>query len=105
MSDRVVVSCGYSGQKLLISNREGVTLHEVALPFVPSCLAVSASTVAVGGNHSVCLVSVEEGNIIATLPIPSNPWSLAFDEQGKRLACGMRHGLLHSSFLPSCVEV
>ena len=96
MSDRMVVSCGTEDRKLFISSREGATLHEVALPFMPRSLAVSGSTVAVCGNGNVCLVGIEAGNIIATLPGPSNPFSLAFDEQRTRLACGLYSGLLVS---------
>ena len=108
MGDRVVVSCGDRGKKLFISSREGATLHEIALHFAPDCLDVSASTVAVGGDgSSVCLVGVEAGNIIATLPVPALPYSLDFNEQGTRLACGLASGLnIYSlSFLTPCVDV
>ena len=93
MGDRVVVSCGSGDQKLFISSCEGVTLHEVVLPFKPACLSVSATKIAVGGNGKVCLVSVEAVIITATLLVPSLPCSLAFDEQGSRLACGLDIGL------------
>ena len=90
----MVAFCGYGDQKLSISSREGATLHEIALPFNPRCLTASITTVAVGGNASVFLVGVEAGSITATLPIPSLPCCLAFGDQGKKLGCGLRHGLL-----------
>ena len=108
MDDRVVASCGSDDQTLFILSREGATLHEVALPFKSSCIATFATTVAVGGHEDededededgddiVCLVGVEAGNIIATLPIPTYPFSLAFNEQGMTLACGMGGGLFLS---------
>ena len=93
MSDRLVASCGTADQKLYISSREGVTLHEVALPFKPTRVAVSATFAAVGFRGTIRLVDVETGNITATLRIPSNPFNLAYNEQGTRLACELRNGL------------
>ena len=94
MEDRKVVSCGDEDQKLFISSRVGAMLHEVALPFLPSCLAVSSTTIATSRRNSVCLVDLEAGSITAALPVPFFPLGLAFDEQGAQLACGMRDGLV-----------
>ena len=106
MADRVVASCSEGDQMLFISNREGVTLHEVALPFRPNCLAVSIKNIAVGGISMVCLVAIETGNITTTLPILTLSWSLAFDEQETRLACGEGSGLIRFSWnCTACPDV
>ena len=92
MDDRIIVSDGSDSQELYFANREGVTLHEVALPYALGCLSVSTMTAAVGCDGHVCFVGIETRNIIATLPVPSETLCLAFNEQGTGLACGLKFG-------------
>jgi hypothetical protein len=103
MAGRIIVYCGDEEKKLFISSLEGATLHEVALPSIPICLASSLTIVAVSGNdnasllgqdNNIRLVSVEDGDIFALFPIPSTCGSLAFNEHGTKLACGLSIGLI-----------
>ena len=62
MEDRTFVFCSEDDQKLFIASREGATLHEVALPFVPFRIAASTTTIAMVCNAgNVRFIGIEAG--------------------------------------------
>jgi WD40 repeat protein len=92
MKEKTFAFCGDNDPKLCLTSHGGGLQREIALPFSPRCLTASATLVASGGDGHVCIIDVDAGDTHATLRVPSFPWSLAFDEKGMQLACGLRDG-------------